>query len=118
MRWLPFIVLGAVLYGLAVNGEVYVAASPPEFAQHVLLRKVYSIVAFAVLGAAYSFARRYARPADAAVAVALYSGLIEIGQWFTSEEPLGWNLFDVACGALGGALGAAALNRFAAARAI
>ena len=113
LRWILFAVPALVLFALALSGDVYVATSPPAFSAHVLLRKVYSIVAFAIVGAAYSYARRGAAPSDAAFAIALYSGAIEIGQWFTSDEELAWNLVDVACGAVGGALGAAVLTRLA-----
>jgi hypothetical protein len=106
LRWIVFAVAAIVLFASALSGDVYDATSPPAFAGHVLLRKLYSIIAFAVVGAAYAYARRGARPLDAALAIALYSGGIEIGQWFTGDEPLGWNLFDVGCGAIGGALGA------------
>jgi VanZ family protein len=49
-------------------------------------------------------------------AVGLYSGLIEIGQWFTSDESLRWNLVDVMCGMIGGTIGAAIVGRLHAAR--
>ncbi len=111
MRWIIFALPAIVLFAIALSGEVYDATSPPAFTWHVLLRKVYSIIAFAVVGAAYTYARRGARPLDAALAIALYSGGIEIGQWFVADEPLRWNLFDVGCGAIGGAVGAVAATR-------
>jgi hypothetical protein len=101
---------------LALNGEVYDATSPPMLEGHVLLRKLYSIGAFALLGAAYAFARRRFRVLEVATAVGIYSGAIEIGQWFVTDEPLLWNLVDVACGIAGGALGALLLNRLRAVR--
>jgi hypothetical protein len=116
-RWALFAVPFVVLYAMAMSGDVYDATSPPSLgAAHVLLRKLYSIIAFAVVGATYGYARRGVRVLDAACAVALYSGCIEIGQWFVSEEPLAWNLFDTGCGFVGGALGAALLNRLGADR--
>ena len=43
----------------------------------------------------------------AALVVAAYSGAIEIAQHFTyGKEPFSWNVIDVICGAIGGALGA------------
>lgn len=117
MRWLPVLVLGAVLFALALNDDVYNATSPPQLLGHVALRKLYSIVAFACVGAAYRYARPRAGIVETAAAIGLYSGLIEIGQWFTSQEALAWNLLDVGCGMLGGGLAAALLNRVAGARA-
>jgi len=111
VRWIVFAVPAIVLFASALSGDVYDATSPPAFAGHVLLRKCYSIIAFAIVGAAYTYLRRGARVADAAIAIALYSGGIEIAQWFTGDEALRWNLFDVGCGAIGGALGAAVLTR-------
>jgi hypothetical protein len=111
VRWALFAVPAIALFATALSGDVYDVTSPPALGAHVLLRKFYSIVAFAVVGAAYAYARRGARPLDAGIAIAIYSGGIEIGQWFTGDEPLRWNLFDVACGFAGGALGAAILNR-------
>jgi hypothetical protein len=110
MRWLPFVAVGALLFALALNDEVYAVTSPPEFAGHVLLRKLYSVVAFACVAASYRFARRRAGTVEMAAVGGLYSGAIEIGQWFTSEESLRWNLFDVGCGILGGLLAAAVIN--------
>ena len=116
MRWLPFVLIGLVLFALALSDDVYNATSPPAFTGHVLLRKLYSVIAFACVGAAYRYARRRSGVVETAATVGLYSGLIEIGQWFTSEESLLWNLIDVGCGTLGGALAVAVLNRVAAAR--
>jgi hypothetical protein len=116
VRWLPFAVVGAVLFALALSDDVYNVTSPPHFSGHVALRKLYSVIAFACVGAAYRYARRRSGIVETAAAIGLYSGLIEIGQWFTSEESLPWNLIDVACGILGGGLAAAILNRVAAAR--
>jgi hypothetical protein len=113
LRWLLFALPALVLFALALSGDVYDLTSPPAFASHVLLRKFYSIVAFAFVGAAYAYARGGVRIGDAACVVALYSGGIEIGQWFVTDESLPSNLFDVACGGVGGALGAAILRRLA-----
>jgi hypothetical protein len=117
LRFVVFLVPAVVFFALALRGDVYNATSPPDFRGHVALRKFYSIVAFAVVGAAYAYARRGVSRVDGALAIAIYSGAIEIGQWFTSEELLRWNLFDVACGAVGGALGVEILTRLRAVRA-
>jgi VanZ family protein len=116
MRWFPFLVISLFFYVLAQSGDVYELTSPSELSGHVLLRKVYSVVAFAIVGAAYAYARRRGGIIDTMAAVGLYSGLIEIGQWFTSDESLRWNLVDVMCGMIGGTIGAAIVGRLHAAR--
>lgn len=115
VRWLPLAVFAAGFFVLALRGDVYEATSPHGLGWHVALRKAYSVGAFALVGAAYAFARR-CTVGESALAIALYSGAIEIGQWFTSDEELTWNLVDVTCGGLGGALGAAAVIRARAVR--
>lgn len=116
LRWLPFATVSLSLYFLALDNDVYDVTSPPALSFHVFLRKFYSIIAFALVGLTYSFGRRRAGIIDAAAAIGLYSGLIEIGQWFTSQEALRWNLFDIGCGIVGGALGAAVFSRLIAVR--
>lgn len=77
---------------------------------HVLLRKAYSLAAFALVGVLADRALPPARrPAlRAALVVALFSALIELGQKLhgSSEGRLS-NLLDIGFGALGGWLGAA-----------
>ncbi len=105
-RWLIFWVLAIGFFALALSNDVYNVTSPPAFSWHVLLRKFYSIVAFTIVGAAYVRASG-ASVLRASVAIALYSGAIEIGQHVTNgREPLIWNGVDVICGGVGGALGA------------
>jgi hypothetical protein len=77
-----------------------------------LLRKVYSIVAFAIVGflAAPTFPRK-ARLVACTLLVAIFSTVIEIAQKLTgTSESLLSNLFDVGCGALGGLIGGALWN--------
>jgi VanZ family protein len=91
---------------IALSGDVYNLTSPPDLSFHVLLRKSYSIVAFALVGGAFVWASG-ASLRTAATAIALYSGGIEVAQHFTNgREPFSWNVIDVICGAIGGALGA------------
>lgn len=94
---------------VALSNEVYNITSPPGLSVHVFLRKLYSVVAFALVGAAWAWAwpgPASARIRVAVLAIATYSGLIEIGQKLHgSEEGPFWNGVDVACGAVGGALG-------------
>jgi hypothetical protein len=101
------------MYFIANSDTVYHATSPAWLDIHVLLRKSYSVVAFAVLG--YIAARAAqasgwrASPLTVGWWLALFSLAIEIAQAMTPPpEGLGWNTIDVACGWLGGWLGALA----------
>jgi hypothetical protein len=83
--------------------------SPSYLSWHVLLRKSYSVIAFAIVGITLGRAAlEWKRPlslAGYALAVALFSAAIEVGQKLAgSNEGLAWNAFDTGCGALGGAL--------------
>ncbi len=105
-RWLLFAVVALAFFAAALSNDVYNLTSPPAFSWHVLLRKIYSIIAFALVGAAYVWASG-ASLRRSALAIAAYSGAIEIGQHLTNGlEPFYWNVIDVVCGAAGGALGA------------
>jgi hypothetical protein len=78
----------------------------------VVLRKAYSVLAFAVLGYAFNFAAtrswRPLRVLEGALLVSAASALIEIAQdLHGSQEGFAWNAGDVLLGALGGALGVA-----------
>ncbi|BDE06811.1 hypothetical protein WPS_20870 [Vulcanimicrobium alpinum] len=107
-------IIATVLFVLATSDVVYEITSPPQFSWHVVLRKAYSIVAFALVGfTADKALGMTARPLlRGAVLIAVYSGAIEIAQKFSgSHEGPVWNAIDVACGAAGGWLGVAA-SRF------
>jgi hypothetical protein len=102
--------LAIVFFALALSNAVYEFTSPFALSWHVLLRKFYSIVAFSLVG--YAARRAFDEhgisrsPLVAIVALAAYSGLIEIGQALLgSQEGLLWNAVDVVCGALGGLIG-------------
>ena len=108
-------VVAAVLFAAAISNEFYQLTSPPSLSWHVLLRKAYSIVAFALV--AYLLRRALREHGRQRVAltcilgVAAYSGAIEIVQAFLgSREGFGWNAIDVVCGAAGGALGSCGLR--------
>ncbi|HTD38836.1 MAG TPA: hypothetical protein VK669_15100 [Candidatus Limnocylindrales bacterium] len=78
------------------------------FALRTILRKLYSIVAFALLGFIVNRALPPARrPAlRAALIVAIFSGFIEIAQKLNhAPEGLLSNAIDIGCGGLGGWLG-------------
>ena len=101
--------IAAALFWAATSNAVYELTSPSAFSWHVLFRKTYSIGAFALVGftADNALAPSTRVAARGAFLVGLYSGAIEVAQAaLGSHEGLGWNAIDVACGALGGAIGA------------
>jgi hypothetical protein len=107
------LVLAAAFYALALSHEVYDATSPPGLGWHVVLRKIYSVGAFALISYCLSralavrAASLLASVATCALALAAYSAAIEIGQAVAgSQEGVAWNAVDVLCGALGGVAGA------------
>jgi hypothetical protein len=114
MRWAWIAVatvIAAVLFWVATSEVVYELTSPPAWSWHVVFRKAYSIIAFALVGLTADKALGpSARPAlRAALLVAAYSGAIEIAQaWRGSHEGLRWNAVDVLFGAVGGWLGVTA----------
>lgn len=80
------------------------------FALRTIFRKLYSIVAFTVLGfIVHKALPPTPRPAlRAALIVAIFSGFIEIAQKLDgATEGLLSNAIDIACGGLGGRLGVA-----------
>ena len=83
-----------------------------EFNVRRVLRKLYSVVAFSIVGFfAAPLVPRDRRIAIDALLIAAFSGIIEVAQRFSgSEESALSNAFDVACGALGGLVGAAVWN--------
>jgi len=104
-------VIAAVLFWAATSNEVYDLTSPPALVWHVLLRKAYSIAAFALVGftADKALTPRAQARLRGALLVALYSAAIEIVQDVRgSQEGIAWNVVDVLCGAAGGWLGVVA----------
>jgi len=96
---------------LASSDAVYNLTSPPGPLQ-ILLRKSYSVVAFALVGYPLSQALEASdnrKPTlFVAAAVGIYSLAIEIVQAIVgSHEGLVWNAVDVGFGFAGGYLGAA-----------
>ena len=103
--------VAAALFWAATNDAVYEATSPIELSFHVVLRKAYSIVAFALVGftADKALGPSGTGVLRGALLVGAYSAAIEVVQfWIGSKEGLGWNAFDTLCGVAGGALGALA----------
>jgi hypothetical protein len=103
------VIVATILFVVALSNTVYDATSPSWLSWHVLLRKSYSVIAFAVVG---YFLRRALKEHDrpnaietCVLGITAYSAAIEIGQVAVgSHEGLLWNAVDVACGTLGGAL--------------
>jgi hypothetical protein len=90
-------------------------ANEGPFALHVVLRKLYSVIAFTVIGFIVDRALpRTRRPAlRAALAVAALSAVVEVAQKVRgAHEGLLSNAFDVGCGAFGGWLGVALARAF------
>jgi len=117
------LVVAAGFFVLALSGEAYHETSPAHVATtifgsgagrfgdplgislHVVLRKAYSIGAFALVGLTAEMAFPSGRRAALRMAllVGAYSAAIEYAQYLRgSEEGLWWNAIDVACGAIGG----------------
>ncbi len=126
------IIAAVVFYGLALRSDVYEATSPHSVTRalfgdgalriehpfwlsvHFWLRKVYSVIAFTIVGfAAQRALAPVRRPiVRAALLVGGYSLSIEIGQRvFDGYEPELESAFDVACGAVGGWLAVLADDR-------
>lgn len=101
------IVVSVALYVAALRSDFYQLTSPFELPWHITLRKIYSVGAFALVAflARHALAERGLKPTArwTIFTGALFSGAIEIGQYYMgSEEGLVWNAIDVGCGALGG----------------
>jgi hypothetical protein len=110
VRLTIFVVVAAVVYVAGVSNEVYTIASPPALGLHTVIRKVESIVAFAVvaLAMAWWLGKRPHLATYLVTGTALYSALIEIGQRVSgSHERLAESLFDVFCGLVAGYIVAA-----------
>lgn len=106
-KFVLFLIVAAAMFVAAVSNEVYAVASPPSLGWHIALRKVESIVGFTVvaLTAAWWLGGRRNLPGLLIVGTAAYSALIELAQ-LSRGSTEGWasSVFDVACGAFGGAV--------------
>lgn len=116
--WGMAAVFAVVLLVAAVDNGVYEATSPTAWSYHVLVRKFYSVVAFAVVGFPITWARRLVGRSTSVSSIgwliAAYSTVIEILQYFLDPPPEGLlsNAIDIACGFFGGAIAAWAASRF------
>jgi VanZ family protein len=117
--WLIICVaISIALFAIAISNAAYEATSPSWLTFHVLLRKAYSVVAFALVG--FTLARttqlagRAWTPVQVGLSVGLYSALIEVCQRFLAgaRESFAQQSVDVAAGLIGGALGALAAAAF------
>jgi hypothetical protein len=110
------VLAAAALYAIAVNNTAYEATTPAADPHHTLLRKIYALGAFALLGVLLERSRwPHVRGAIAgAIAVGLYSWAIELGQIAIDRvgETFAQHGFDVLSGVAGGALGALAVRAF------
>ena len=114
--WWTLTIIAAIAFlFLAASDTVYNLTSPPGPLQ-ILLRKSYSLGAFALVGYPLSRALEVSDNRKSvlfvATAVGTYSFGIEVVQAiFGSHEGLVWNAVDVAFGFAGGFLGAAVHER-------
>jgi hypothetical protein len=115
--WTVAAIVGTLLLLAAINNKVYEVTSPTSFDYHVILRKIYSIVAFAMVGypvaRARALAGRSASPLVIGAIVAGYSALIEVLQFVLDPPYEGFvsNVLDVAYGLAGGAFAAWVASR-------
>lgn len=114
VRWTFRLLTIAAMIGffaVAMSNAVYEATSPVVLPYHVLLRKTYSVGAFALVAAFAGIGWRVSALRTIWI-LAGYSALIEAGQAFMgSQEGLISNLIDVVCGAGGGYLGSLAARQ-------
>lgn len=117
MKWFwraSALIIAAALFWVATSDVVYEMTSPRALTFHVLLRKAYSIAAFALVGFSADKALGPSTRAvlRGALLVGLYSAAIELAQWLLgSKEGLVWNAIDTVCGVIGGALGVLVAKR-------
>ena len=116
--WTIALALVAILlYAVAISHAVYDLTSPASLSWHVVLRKTYSIVAFAIVGyllrrtlGEYGRAEGRSTIVACILGVAAYSAAIEVGQFLHgSQEGFTWNVIDTVCGAIGGTISVADL---------
>lgn len=107
-----FIVASIVFFFASVSHEVEGATSPSNYGARAqtLLRKSYSVLAFAVLGYLFAWSHRRTGTLSllaSGVAIGAFSALIEFFQHrMGAPEGLVWNAADTLMGLFGGPLGA------------
>ena len=110
--------ISVALFAIALSNAIYEATSPSWLTFHVLLRKAYSVAAFALVGFTLARTKQLAGfawgPVRVGLAVGLYSVLIEVCQRFFAgaRESFAQQSVDVAAGLIGGALGALVADAF------
>jgi hypothetical protein len=99
--------LAHLLFGTGGDAGASFISHPAWLSLHIVVRKVYSIVAFAIVGFCTDKALGPVRRPmlRSALLVAAYSLCIEAGQRLVvGHEPLLERVFDVGCGAVGGVI--------------
>lgn len=104
-------VAAAMLFFVALSDDIYATTLPlAHYHLAIVVRKLYSIGAFAVVG--FVIARELRSDGRATVlwsiaGASLFSAAIEVAQHAAgAREGLKWNIIDILCGAIGGILGA------------
>ncbi len=104
------IVAACVLYAIATSGPAYQATTPSTMPEHEAVRKIYALLAFALLGFFLQNAQvpRVGGTSAVGIAIGCYSYAIELGQigFGHSTETFAQHSFDVASGVVGGGGGA------------
>lgn len=114
--WTATAIVAVIMFFLATNDTVYNLTSPTTLYMHEALRKIYSVVAFALVGWLAARAALASglptSPMTVAWWLAGFSLAIEIKQALTPpDESMAWHVFDVACGWVGGWIGALIARR-------
>ncbi|MGZ3498396.1 MAG: hypothetical protein ACXWNK_00470 [Vulcanimicrobiaceae bacterium] len=104
-----FYVIAIALFLISLSRGFEELTSPHVLLSHVLLRKLYSVIAFSIVGYMRARLVRIENLSDVLQtggAVGLYSAGIEVVQrMLGSHEGRLWNLADTAMGILGGLIG-------------
>ncbi len=109
---LVFIAASLILFFASLNREVEGATSPSNYGARAqtLLRKTYSVVAFAILGYLFTWSHRRTGTLwllASGVAIGSFSAIIEFFQHrMGAPEGLVWNAADTLMGLFGGLFGA------------
>jgi hypothetical protein len=110
------LIAALALYVIAVNNTAYEITTPVEDPHHTLIRKIYAVGAFALLGVLLEKSHwpRLRGTFATALTIGLYSWAIEFGQIAIDRvgESFVQHGFDVLSGVAGGTLGGLALRAF------
>ncbi len=104
-----FAIAALVILAISMSSGIDEAMGQETYTRHILLRKTYSVLAFALLG--YVLTWSHKRTSTIALllsglAIGVFSGIIEYVQYVGGgHEPRVWNAADVLMGLFGGLLG-------------